>query len=112
MIVNCVVYERGQKLSDIPLNEVRAHLQQRVRGDGGAVGEKTDLRRRDTLGDEFGDPFEHAQRVIARRARYLLDRKLARRRVEQNKIGVGATHIDADSVAPGRRRSSTTHCAH
>lgn len=29
MIVNCVVYERGQRLSDIPLNEVRAHLEQR-----------------------------------------------------------------------------------
>src|SRR5689334_8811517 len=29
MIVNCVVYERGQKLSDIPLSEVRSHLQQR-----------------------------------------------------------------------------------
>jgi magnesium transporter len=26
MIVNCVAYDRGQKLSDIPLNEVRAHL--------------------------------------------------------------------------------------
>src|SRR3954467_835980 len=29
MIVNCVVYERGQKLSDIPLSDVRSHLQQR-----------------------------------------------------------------------------------
>jgi magnesium transporter len=29
MIVNCVVYERGQKLSDIPLTEVRSHLEQR-----------------------------------------------------------------------------------
>lgn len=29
MIVNCVVYERGQKLSDIPLSEVRSHLDQR-----------------------------------------------------------------------------------
>ena len=29
MIVNCVVYERGQKLSDSPLREVRAHLEQR-----------------------------------------------------------------------------------
>jgi len=28
MIVNCVVYQRGQKLSDIPLTDVRAHLQQ------------------------------------------------------------------------------------
>ena len=26
MIVNCVVYDRGQKLSDIPLTEVRSHL--------------------------------------------------------------------------------------
>ena len=26
MILNCVAYDRGQKLSDIPLNEVRAHL--------------------------------------------------------------------------------------
>ena len=26
MIVNCVAYDRGQKLSDIPLSEVRAHL--------------------------------------------------------------------------------------
>src|SRR6187549_3950095 len=27
MIVNCVAYDRGQKLSDIPLTEVRTHLQ-------------------------------------------------------------------------------------
>ena len=26
MIVNCVAYDRGQKLSDIPLSEVRSHL--------------------------------------------------------------------------------------
>src|ERR671913_1586831 len=26
MIVNCVAYNRGQKLSDIPLADVRAHL--------------------------------------------------------------------------------------
>jgi magnesium transporter len=29
MIVNCVAYERGKKLSEVPLNEVRAHLDQR-----------------------------------------------------------------------------------
>lgn len=29
MIVNCVVYDRGQRLSDIALNEVRAHLDRR-----------------------------------------------------------------------------------
>jgi magnesium transporter len=29
MIVNCVAYDRGQKLSDIPLSEVRAHLVRR-----------------------------------------------------------------------------------
>ena len=29
MIVNCVAYHRGQKLSDIPLTEVRAHLDRR-----------------------------------------------------------------------------------
>ena len=29
MIVNCVVYEGGQKLSDIPLSEVRSHLARR-----------------------------------------------------------------------------------
>jgi magnesium transporter len=29
MILNCVVYERGQKLSDIPLTEVSRHLEQR-----------------------------------------------------------------------------------
>jgi magnesium transporter len=29
MIVNCVAYERGKKLSEIPLSEVRAHLDQR-----------------------------------------------------------------------------------
>ena len=29
MIVNCVAYDRGQKLSDIPLTEVRAHLGRR-----------------------------------------------------------------------------------
>jgi magnesium transporter len=29
MIVNCVAYDRGQKLSDIPLSEVRSHLQRR-----------------------------------------------------------------------------------
>jgi magnesium transporter len=27
MLVNCVAYQRGQKLSDIPLGEVRSHLQ-------------------------------------------------------------------------------------
>ena len=27
MLVNCVVYHRGQKLSDIPIGEVRTHLQ-------------------------------------------------------------------------------------
>jgi len=27
MLVNCVAYHRGQKLSDIPIGEVRAHLQ-------------------------------------------------------------------------------------
>ena len=27
MLVNCVAYQRGQKLSDIPLGEVRAHLE-------------------------------------------------------------------------------------
>src|SRR5215510_13216965 len=26
MIVNCVAYDRGQRLSDIPLTEVRSHL--------------------------------------------------------------------------------------
>ena len=29
MIVNCVAYDRGQRLSDIALNEVRAHLDRR-----------------------------------------------------------------------------------
>jgi len=29
MIVNCVAYERGKKLSEIPLSEVRSHLDQR-----------------------------------------------------------------------------------
>src|SRR4030095_148512 len=29
MIVNCVAYDRGQKLSDIPLTEVRSHLANR-----------------------------------------------------------------------------------
>jgi len=29
MIVNCVAYDRGQRLSDIPLTEVRAHLEKR-----------------------------------------------------------------------------------
>ena len=29
MLVNCVVYHRGQKLADIPLTEVRAHLERR-----------------------------------------------------------------------------------
>src|SRR5262245_36568288 len=29
MIVNCVAYDRGQKLSDIPLSEVRSHLERR-----------------------------------------------------------------------------------
>ena len=29
MIVNCVAYDRGQKLSDIPLTEVRSHLVKR-----------------------------------------------------------------------------------
>ena len=29
MIVNCVAYDRGQKLSDIPLTDVRSHLARR-----------------------------------------------------------------------------------
>ena len=29
MIVNCVAYDRGQKLSDIPLTDVRSHLAKR-----------------------------------------------------------------------------------
>src|SRR4029453_4446285 len=29
MIANCVAYDRGQKLSDIPLTEVRSHLANR-----------------------------------------------------------------------------------
>src|SRR6185436_18396362 len=29
MIVNCVAYDRGQKLSDIPLSDVRSHLNNR-----------------------------------------------------------------------------------
>ena len=29
MILNCVAYDRGQKLSDIPLSEVRSHLERR-----------------------------------------------------------------------------------
>ena len=29
MLVNCVAYHRGQKLADIPLTEVRAHLERR-----------------------------------------------------------------------------------
>jgi magnesium transporter len=29
MLVNCVVYDRGQRLSDVALNEVRAHLDRR-----------------------------------------------------------------------------------
>jgi len=29
MIVNCAAYDRGQRLSDIPLTEVRAHLEKR-----------------------------------------------------------------------------------
>ena len=29
MLVNCVAYQRGQKLADIPLTEVRAHLERR-----------------------------------------------------------------------------------
>jgi len=43
---------RGDEQSDLGA----AHLQQRVGGDGGAVGEKTDLRGRDALGNESGDP--------------------------------------------------------
>lgn len=27
MLVNCVAYQRGQQLSDIPVGEVRAHLE-------------------------------------------------------------------------------------
>ena len=88
-------------LGDEKRDRRAAHLQQRVRGDGGAVGEKTDLRRRDTLGDESGDAFEHAQRGVFRCARHLLDRKLACRRIEQNEIGVGATHVDAEPVTRG-----------
>ncbi len=29
MVVNCVVYQRGRRLSDVPLSEVRANLDRR-----------------------------------------------------------------------------------
>src|SRR5262249_20621744 len=64
----------------------------------GAMSKKPDLRRRDAVGNESGDPLEHAQRGIFRRARDLLDRELPRRRVEQHEIGVGAAHIHAEPV--------------
>src|SRR5262249_59395804 len=35
-----------------------AHLQQRIAGDGGAVSEKTDVSRRDALGNESSDAFD------------------------------------------------------
>jgi len=75
-----------------------AQLQQRVGGDGGAVSEKTDLRRRDAVGNESRDPLQHTQRGIFWRARDLLDRELPRRRIEQHEIGVGAAHIHAEPV--------------
>src|SRR5262249_39520730 len=65
---------------------------------GGAVSEKTDLRRRDAVGNESGNAFKHAQRGIGRRARDLLDRELPRRRIEQHEIGVGAAYIHAEPV--------------
>ncbi len=76
-----------------------AHFQQRIGGDGGAVGEKTDLVRRNTSGDQLGEPVEHAERGILRRARDLLDRKLARFGVEQHEIGMGAADVDAETIA-------------
>src|SRR2546428_12950884 len=51
------------------------HLQQRIGGDGGAVSEKADLRRRNALGNESGDPLEHAQRGVFPLGRDLLDRQ-------------------------------------
>src|SRR5262249_9472940 len=60
--------------------------------------EKTDLRRRDAVGNESRDPLEHTQRGIFRRARDLLDHELPRRRIEQHEIGVGAAHIHAEPV--------------
>jgi len=76
-----------------------AHFKQRIGGDCGAVGEKADFVRRDTPGNEFADPIQHAECRVSRRARDLLDQKSASRRVEQHEIGMGAAHIDAKAIA-------------
>ena len=54
---------------------------------------------RDAPRDEARNAVEHAERGILRRARDLLDHKLAARGVEQHQIGVGAADIDAEPVA-------------
>ena len=51
------------------------------------------------LAIELGEPVEHAERGIFRRARDLLDRKLARFGVEQHEIGMGAADVDAETIA-------------
>ena len=90
--------DRAVALRDQQSDLGAAQLQQRVGGDGGAVSEKTDLRRRGAVGNESRDPLQHTQRGIFWRARDLLDRELPRRRVEQHEIGVGAAHIHAEPV--------------
>ena len=53
MIVNCAVYERGQRLSDVPLTEVRAHLDQRDHFVWVALKDP-EVKELAVLQDEFG----------------------------------------------------------
>jgi hypothetical protein len=75
-----------------------AHLQERVGGDGGAMGEKRDARGRDAALGETRHAVEHTERRILRRARHLLDHHLSGRGIEQDQVRVGAAHIDTQPI--------------
>ena len=56
--------DRPKTLGDQQPDLGAAHLQQRIGGDGGAVGEEVDCRGIDAAADEIFDAVEHAGRRI------------------------------------------------
>ncbi len=75
-----------------------AHFQQRIGGDGGAVGEKFDAGQIDAARGKVADAAHDAERGIFRRRRNLLDGERAVGNVEQHQVGVGAADVDAQSI--------------
>ena len=78
-----------------------AQFEQRVGGDGGAVGEEFDGGKVDAARGVLGDAVQHPDRRVRRRRRHLLDRDRAVGRIEQDKVGVGAADVDTQSVTAG-----------